>query len=93
MNNLTKFENVKYEDFLDEKNPERRFKLVYPNREFFFLTEEERNYLLSLVNNGQRFVQIGEHTFSNSFTILYPIKPKLVKKEYVQVDKNTLKEI
>ena len=77
---------VKYEDFLNENIPERRFKLVYPNREFFFLTEEERNLLLDQVNGGQNLVQIGEHTFSKNFTLLYPIRPRTEHKEYIFKD-------
>ncbi len=75
---------AKYEDFLDDKIPEKRFRLVYPNKEVFYLTDEERNFLLAQVNGGARYVQIGEHTFTNSFITLYPIREGR-KKEWSEV--------
>lgn len=86
MNDIQKYNKVvNYEDFLDDKIPERRFKIVYPNREFFYLTQDERDFLLRQVNRGQRFIQIGEHTFTSSFIALYPIKNNAYKKEYIEV--------
>jgi len=86
VNDIQKYnKTVSYQDFLDERIPERRFKIVYPNREFFYLTQDERDFLLNQVNRGQRFIQIGEHTFTSSFIALYPIRQNVYKKEYVQV--------
>ena len=85
--------NPSYADLIDENNPDRRFKLVYPNKEIFYLTDAERDFVLSQVNHGQRFVQVGEHTLTSSFTVLYPIRNKPEKKEYESVGKNTLKEV
>lgn len=77
MNSITKYNKaVSYQDLLDENIPERRFKIVYTIKEFFFLTEEERNFLLNQIANGAKFVQIGEHTFTDRFSMLYPIRDK-----------------
>lgn len=73
---------VNYEDFLNDKIPERRFRLVYANKELFYLTQEERDFLLNQLHHGAKYVQIGEHTFTGSFIALYPIKDNLYKKEY-----------
>lgn len=94
MNDIVKYEKiVKYEDYLDEQIPERRFKLVYANKEFFYLTQEERDFFLNQLNHGLKYVQIGENTFTGGFIALYPIKPKFEKKEYVEVAKGVLKEV
>lgn len=86
MNDIQKYnKTVSYQDFLDDKIPERRFKIVYPNREIFYLTQDERDFLLNQVNRGQRFIQIGEHTFTSSFISLYPIRQNVYKKEYIQI--------
>lgn len=71
-----------YEDLIDENNLDRRFRLVYPNKEIFYLTDEEHDFLLDCVNKGQKYIQIGECTFTGSFTSLYPIRKKRVKTEY-----------
>lgn len=87
MNNLKILESVaSYEDFLSDKIPTRRFRLVYPNKEVFYLTQAERDFFLLNVNNGQRYIQIGEHTFTNSFIALYPIKENVYKKEFEFVE-------
>ena len=75
---------VNHEDFINDNIPERRFKLVYPNKEIFYLTQEERDHFLTQVNTGSRYVQIGEHTFTNSFITLYPVREGK-KTEYVEV--------
>lgn len=86
VNDIQKYNKVvNYEDFLSDKIPERRFRIVYPNREVFYLTQGERDFLLTQVNRGQRYIQIGEHTFTSSFIALYPIKQNVYKKEYVEV--------
>ena len=86
MNDLQIFNTTaEYKDFLDDKIPERRFRLVYANKEVFFLTQEERNYFLQKVNANERYIQIGEYTFTNSFIALYPIKPNIYKTEYEEV--------
>ncbi len=87
MNELVKYE-AKYEDYLNPEIPERRFKLVYANKECFYLTEEERNFMLNQLNNGTKYIQIGEHTFTGGFIALYPIRErkKPVEYELVEID-------
>lgn len=76
---------IKYEDFLNDKIPERRFRLVYFNKEVFYLTQEERDFLLNQVLRGSKYVQIGEHTFTGNFIALYPIRENQYKKQYREV--------
>lgn len=85
MNEITKFE-TSYEDFVNENIPERRYKVVYPYKEYFYLTEEERNFLLNQLQQGSKYVQIGEHTFTGGFTMIYPIKAKPKQRDFVIVD-------
>ena len=89
MNDIQVYETqAKYEDFLDDKIPERRFRLVYPNKEVFYLTQEERDYLLNQVKNGAEWIEIGEHTFTKHFTTMYPIKDNLFKVKPVEIVKD-----
>lgn len=77
MSDIIKYNKVvSYQDLLDETITERRFKIVYSIKEFFFLTDDERDFLLSQIASGSKFVQIGEHTFTDKFSILYPIRDK-----------------
>lgn len=77
MSDIVKYNKVvSFQDLLDETIPERRFKIVYSIKEFFFLTDEERDFLLSQIGAGAKFIQIGEHTFTEKFTIIVPIRDK-----------------
>lgn len=79
---------VSYKDYLDEKIPERRFRLVYANKEVFYLTQEERDFFLNQLNHGAKYIQLGEHTFTGGFISLYPIKDKVEKIEYEEIEKD-----
>lgn len=95
MNDIIRYDKVvSYQDLLDETIPERRFKIIYSIKEFFFLTEDERNFLLSQIGSGAKFVQIGEHTFTDKFSMLYPIRDKEIPKgsDYEIIDGKAVKK-
>ena len=90
MNDLQPYKSItKYEDFLNDKIPERRFRLVYPYKEIFYLTQDERDYLLTQIKAGAEWIEIGEHTFTKNFTVMYPIRDSQLKKHYREVKNET----
>lgn len=79
-------------NFLSADIPDRVWMLVYPDKTTFYLTDLDREQLLRELADGNEIVQIGSLTLSKRFTYIYQFKNKPVKKEYVQIDKNTLQE-
>ena len=79
--------------FLSATVPDRVWAVVYPDKTTFYLTDSEREQFLKELANGNNIIQIGSLTLTDRFNYIYQFKNKPEKKEYVQVDKNTLKEI
>ena len=73
---------TKSNDFLSETMPDRVWKLVYPDRETFYLTDSERDHFLKEMSNGKTIIQIGSLTLTSRLTYMYQFKNKPVHREY-----------
>ena len=73
---------IKSNDFLSEEKPDRIWKLVYPDKATFYLTDEEREHFLKELARGKTIIQIGSLTLTNRLTYLYQYKNKPEHKEY-----------
>lgn len=79
-------------NFLSATEPDRVWILTYPDRTTFYLTDEEREQFLRGLANDKTIIQIGSLTLTGRFTHMYQFKNKQVKKEYIDIGNNTLKE-
>ena len=73
---------TKSNDFLSEEKPDRIWKLVYPDKATFYLTDGEREHFLKEMANGKTIIQIGSLTLTSRLTYMYQFKNKLEDKEY-----------
>jgi hypothetical protein len=69
-------------DFLSKDIPGRVWALVYPDKNIFYLNDEERKELLGKIAGGNTVVQIGGLTLSSRFSYMYQFKNKPANKEY-----------
>ena len=79
--------------FLNPSVPDRIWAVVYPDKTTFYLTDEERGHFLKELASGKTIIQIGSLTLTGRFNYIYQFKNKPEKKEYIQVDENTLREV
>lgn len=85
-NQESQLTSVKSNDFLNAKSPFRVWALSYPDRQIFYLTDEEREDFLKKVASGNTVIQLGSLTLSTRFSYLYQFKNKPTGKHYEIID-------
>ena len=73
---------VKSNDFLSDEKPDRIWKIVYPDKATFYLTDSERDHFLKEMASGKTIIQIGSLTLTSRLTYMYQFKNKPEHKDY-----------
>lgn len=70
--------------YMDSAIPERRWKIVFANKDIFYFTDEEKEFLMNAIKNQSEIIQVGPLTFFVKPLLIYPIR-ELINREYKEI--------